>query len=244
MVELLAANGFNTTEEALRDIPGFCAARRYANSLEKTYLDNMMRKHQEYSQMMINPGPHYALGVQNYATWTSPIRKYGDMINHRLIKSVICENEHPRMPDEDTLMVMNQARRTNRMAERSVRDWLYADYLYPDMENRTVFDAEVFDVVRGGLRVILIANGAFIFVPGSFIISKRDVVDFDTVNGQVTYMGKVAFRLGDPIKVRIVSIEKITRSIVGAPAELPLGMPVPDADKVMENRREKQNQRR
>ncbi|WP_281503516.1 exoribonuclease II [Anaerobiospirillum sp. NML120449] len=244
VVELLAANGFNTTEEALRDIPGFSAARRYANSLEKTYLDNMMRKHQEYSQMMINPGPHYALGVQNYATWTSPIRKYGDMINHRLIKSVICENEHPRMPDEDTLMVMNQARRTNRMAERSVRDWLYADYLYPDMENRTVFDAEVFDVVRGGLRVILMANGAFIFVPGSFIISKRDVVDFDTVNGQVTYMGEVAFRLGDPIKVRIVSIEKITRSIVGAPAELPLGMPVPDADKVMENRREKQNQRR
>lgn len=240
VVELLANNGFSTCAENLATIPGFCAARRYANSLAETYLDNMMRKHQEYSQMMINPGPHYALGVENYATWTSPIRKYGDMINHRLIKSVICDQEHPTMPDENTLTVMNLARRTNRMAERSVRDWLYADYLNPDIEKKTVFTGEVFDVVRGGLRVSLLENGAFIFIPMSLFCATRDDIEFDNAKGMITYKGEVAFKLGDAIKVRIVNIDKINRSIVGAPVELPLEMPLPNVEELLASRREGQ----
>lgn len=244
VVELLANNGFTTTEEQLKTISGFCAARRYANSLPDTYLDNMMRKHQEYSQMMINPGPHYALGVENYATWTSPIRKYGDMINHRLIKSVICDQEHPRMPDENTLMVMNLARRTNRMAERSVRDWLYADYLSPDIEKKTEFSGEVFDIVRGGIRVCLIDNGAFIFIPMSLFCANRDDVDFDNNLGVIRFKGEVALKLGDAIKVRIVNIDKINRSIVGAPVALPLGMELANVDELLASRQQQQQQRR
>lgn len=236
VVELLANNGFTTTSQDLSTIPGFCAARRYANSLQETYLDNMMRKHQEYSQMMVSPGPHYALGVENYATWTSPIRKYGDMINHRLIKSVICDQEHPTMPDENTLTVMNLARRTNRMAERSVRDWLYADYLNPDIEKKTVFTGEVFDVVRGGLRVSLLENGAFIFIPMSLFCATRDDVEFDNAKGKITYKGADAFKLGDAIKVRIVNIDKLNRSIVGAPVELPLDMPLPNVEELLASR--------
>lgn len=238
VVELLGNFNFTTTEEQLETIEGFCAARRYANGLEKTYLDNMLRKHQEYSQMMINPAPHYALGVENYATWTSPIRKYGDMINHRLIKSIICDQEHPRMPDESTLTVMNLARRTNRMAERSVRDWLYADYLAPDVEKKTVFEAELFDVVRGGIRVCLIENGAFIFVPMSLFSSDRDNIEFNNAEGRIYFDGEEIFCIGDPIKVRIVNIDKTNRSIVGAPVELPECVPPVNVEEVMAKRRE------
>ncbi len=39
--------------------------------------------------MSAEPGAHYGLGLDAYATWTSPIRKYGDMVNHRLLKAVI-----------------------------------------------------------------------------------------------------------------------------------------------------------
>lgn len=242
VVELLGKYNFTTTSDQLKTIPGFCAARRFANSLEKTYLDNMMRKHQEYSQMMINPGPHYALGVENYATWTSPIRKYGDMINHRLIKSCICDQEHPRMPDETTLQIMNTARRTNRMAERAVRDWLYADYLSDDVEKKTVFTGEVFDVVRGGLRVTLQENGAFIFIPMSLFTAERDDIDFNGQDGRVTYKGEDVVCLGDQIKVRLVNIDKVNRNIVGTPVELPLGLALPNIEELMAKRREQQQQ--
>lgn len=236
VVELLAGNGFNTTQEELKTISGFCAARRFANHFESSYLDNMLRKFQEFSQMTISPAPHYALGVEAYATWTSPIRKYGDMINHRLIKSVICDQEHPRMPDEILLTSMNVARRTNRMAERSVRDWLYADYLFPDIEKKTVFTAELFDVVRGGIRVCLQENGAFIFVPMSLFSSQREGLEFDNSKGRIFYKGEVVYSLGDTLKVRIVDINKETRSIVGAPIELPLGLPIVNAEEMLARR--------
>ena len=242
-VELLNANGYKCTAEELETIPGFCAARRYANTLPKSYLDNMMRKYQEYSQMTISPGPHFALGVDNYATWTSPIRKYGDMINHRLIKAVICEQEHPRMPNEETLLVMNTARRTNRMAERSVREWLYADYLSPEVEKKTVFTGEVFDVVRGGLRVCVVENGAFIFIPMSFFSTSRDDVEFDMDSGRVFYKGEKVLELGDTFKVRLVSVDKINRSIVGAPVELPVAIPLPNVEELMAKRAQQQSRR-
>ncbi len=236
VIELLGENGFKTTAEELKTIAGFCAARRYANSLESSYLDNMLRKYQEFSQMMISPAPHYALGVNTYATWTSPIRKYGDMINHRLIKSVICEQEHPRMPDETLLTSMNLARRTNRMAERSVRDWLYADYLFPEIEKKTIFTAELFDVVRGGIRVSLQENGAFIFVPMSLFSAQRDGLEFDNSKGRIFYNGEVVYSLGDTLKVRIVDINKDTRSIVGSPVELPLGLPLVNVEEMLAKR--------
>lgn len=242
-VELLSENGLKTNTAELQTIAGFCAARRYANSLPSTYLDNMLRKYQEYSQMTISPGPHYALGVNNYATWTSPIRKYGDMINHRLIKSLICDKNHPRMPNEETLTTMNIARRTNRAAERSVRDWLYSDYLMPDLENKTVFNGELFDIVRGGVRVSLVENGASIFIPISLFSGERDNIDFNMNEGKIFFNKEPIFKLGDTIKVRIVNIDKINRSIVGTPAELPEGVRYPNIEEMLQKRREQQNRR-
>lgn len=244
VVELLHQNGFDTTSEQLKTIEGFCAARRFANGLTSTYLDNMLRRYQEYSQMTINPAPHYALGVENYATWTSPIRKYGDMINHRLIKFVICEQEHPTMPDETLLTIMNQARRTNRLAERLVREWLYVDYLADDVTKATVFNAEVFDIVRGGLRVSLLDNGAFVFIPISLFSSEKDNLEFSMTTGQILYKGEPILRLGDAIKVRLVSIDKENRSIVGTPVELPADLPLPNIEEVMQKRLSQQNQNR
>lgn len=238
VVELLGKFDYTTSSEELQTIEGFCAARRFVNSQPSSYLDNVLRKFQEFSVMTINPGPHYALGVDNYATWTSPIRKYGDMINHRLLKSVLCEQEHPRMPDETVLTIMNNARRTNRIAERSVREWLYADYLSDDVNKKTVFTAEIFDVVRGGLRLVLQENGAFIFIPMSLFSAARDDVDFDINLGQVFYKREVVLRLGDTLKVRLVQVDKNNRSIVGTPIELPKDIPLPNIEETLQRRRE------
>ncbi len=73
-------------------------------------------------------GPHFGLGLEAYATRTSPIRKYGDMINHRLLKAIIKGETIARPRDEATVQ-MAERRRLNRMAERDVADWLYARFL-------------------------------------------------------------------------------------------------------------------
>ena len=223
ILSLLESEGFKGADaQNLNDMQEFSSIRRYANEMESGYLDARIRKLQEYSQISITPAPHFALGVNNYATWTSPIRKYGDMVNHRLLKALILHSEHPTLPDDATLQTMNQARRINRMAERDVKDWLYVDYLEGDIAKKTEFTGEIFDVVRGGLRVSLKENGAMIFIPVSLIADIKSDVDFDGQNGIVFVSGKPAWRLSDEIKVRILAVNKETRSIVGAPT---VGLP-------------------
>lgn len=218
------------TEEGLSTIEGYNAIRRFAVAQDSAYMDCRIRKLQEYSQISITPGPHFALGVENYATWTSPIRKYGDMVNHRLLKSLLTSAQHPKLPDEETLSQMNLARRVNRMAERDVRDWLYVDYLEPEIAKKTVFDGEVFDISRGGLMVTLNANGAMLFVPFSFMSPDRDSMTLDADEGVALVDGKVVLKLGDPIKVRIIEIDHENRSVTGAPTQSIGGvmLPVPE----------------
>lgn len=243
ILELLENEGYTgATAESIATLEGFSAVRRYAAGLESSYLDNRMRRLQEYSQISIVPGAHFALGVENYATWTSPIRKYGDMVNHRLLKALV---RHPevagapsgvKLPDENTLATMNLARRTNRMAERDVRDWLYVDYLEPEIAKKTVFNGEVFDVVRGGLRVMLTENGAMLFVPLSLISADKTAAEASNATGELLVNGQCALRLGDPLKVRVVEVNKTTRSLVGAPAESVGGLILPDPEKQLRER--------
>ncbi len=238
VLDLLREEGFEgATAESIATMEGFCAVRRYASSQESTYLDNRIRKLQEYSQISITPAPHFALGLQNYATWTSPIRKYGDMVNHRLLKAMILQTSSPRLPDSNTLQQMNAARRINRMAERDVRDWLYVDYLKPDIEKKTVFTAEIFDVVRGGLRAALQENGAMIFIPSSFVSEDKTAMEFSAITGELLVHGTPALRLGDLLKVRIFEVNKTTRSILGCPAEPVGGLKLPDPHTLNQNRR-------
>lgn len=143
---------------------------------------------------------------------------------------LILHSDHPTLPDDATLQTMNQARRINRMAERDVKDWLYVDYLEGDIVKKTEFTGEIFDIVRGGLRVSLKENGAMIFIPASLIADNKSDVDFDGQNGIIFVGGKPAWRLSDEIKVRILSVNKETRSIVGAPTVGLPGVVLPNPD--------------
>ncbi|MGN1281251.1 MAG: exoribonuclease II [Succinivibrio sp.] len=237
IVELLEKEKCPFDESKLGTIEEYNSIRRFALKNDNDYLDGRIRKLQEYSEISIVPGPHYALGVENYATWTSPIRKYGDMVNHRLIKSLIADKSKPTLPDEVILKEMNEARRTNRMAERDVRDWLYVEFLEKDIRNRTVFSATVFDISRGGLKVFLDENGAMLFIPFSYISENKEDLILQGDTGEAYVKGQLVKRLGDKLSVRVVEINKETRSIIGAPAEPFGGLILPDPGAVKKNAR-------
>uniref|UniRef100_UPI0013D874C9 RNB domain-containing ribonuclease n=1 Tax=Klebsiella pneumoniae TaxID=573 RepID=UPI0013D874C9 len=90
--------------------------------------------------------------LEGYATWTSPIRKYSDMVNHRLIKAVLAQQPCEKL-QSDVLARLQEARRQNRLVERDIADWLYCRYLAPKVAENVEFNAEVQDVMRAGLRV-------------------------------------------------------------------------------------------
>ena len=222
LFELLKKENCPFDETKLDTIEEYNSIRRFAVNNNNDYLDSKIRKLQEFSEISIAPGPHYALGIENYATWTSPIRKYGDMVNHRLLKNIIVNTPHPTLPDTEILKIMNEARRTNRMAERDVKDWLYVEYLEKEIEKKTVFTGDIFDISRGGLKILLQENGAMIFIPFSYISADKESLILDSDNGEIIVNGKTEKRLADTIKVKIAEVNHDTRSIIGALAE-PIG---------------------
>ncbi|KXI21361.1 exoribonuclease II [Photobacterium sanguinicancri] len=207
------------TKEEIETLPGFSALRRWLNEQDTTYLDNRLRKFQAYSEVGNLPAPHYAMGLDVYATWTSPIRKYGDMINHRLLKAIITGNESSQKPDDTVGDEIAAHRRFHRMAERDVSDWLYVRLLSNAVKKETIFTAEIFDINRAGMRVRLLENGAAAFIPGSLIVDNKERIECSGELGVINIDKVREYQLGDNFEVKLAEVRTATRQLVARPVQ-------------------------
>ncbi|HCC1065040.1 TPA: exoribonuclease II, partial [Salmonella enterica subsp. enterica serovar Paratyphi C] len=217
LAALLKTHGLHVDAEEVLTLEGFCKLRRELDAQPSGFLDSRIRRFQSFAEISTEPGPHFGLGLEAYATWTSPIRKYGDMINHRLLKAVI-KGEAIARPQEDITQQMAERRRLNRMAERDVGDWLYARFLNDKAGTNTRFAAEIIDVSRGGMRVRLVDNGAIAFIPAPFLHAVRDALVCSQENGTVQIKGETVYKVTDVIDVTIAEVRMETRSIIARPA--------------------------
>lgn len=217
LAALLKTHGLHIDAEEVLTLEGFCKLRRELDAQSSGFLDSRIRRFQSFAEISTEPGPHFGLGLEAYATWTSPIRKYGDMINHRLLKAVI-KGETIARPQEDITQQMAERRRLNRMAERDVGDWLYARFLNDKAGTDTRFAAEIIDVSRGGMRVRLVDNGAAAFIPAPFLHAVRDELVCSQENGTVQIKGETVYKVTDVIDVTIAEVRMETRSIIARPA--------------------------
>ncbi|SHM38749.1 exoribonuclease II [Vreelandella subglaciescola] len=215
--EFLATQDINVDAEALLELPRYKELKRELEDRDDAWLDVRLRRFQGFTRMSALPGPHFGLGLAAYATWTSPIRKYGDMVNHRLIKHVLKGEQTPPEASEALTDQLTERRRLNRMAERDVKDWLYVRYLTPAAESQKAFDADVIAVNRGGMRVRLSENGATAFVPAPLMHSDRSKVVIDDKEGRIQIEGEERFKLGDAVRVDLVEAREETRSLVARP---------------------------
>ncbi|CAI8846060.1 exoribonuclease II [Kosakonia quasisacchari] len=216
LAAMLKTHGMHVDAEEVLTLEGFCKLRRELDAQPSGFLDSRIRRFQSFAEIRVEPGPHFGLGLEAYATWTSPIRKYGDMINHRLLKAII-KGETPKRPQDDATVQMSERRRLNRMAERDVGDWLYARFLQNKAGTDIRFAAEIIDVSRGGMRVRLVDNGAVAFIPAPFIHAVRDELVCSQENGTVQIKGETVFKVTDVIDVTIAEVRMETRSVIARP---------------------------
>ncbi|EOX1295394.1 exoribonuclease II [Vibrio cholerae] len=221
VVELMAVNGApNADAETLATVEGFAALRRWLATQETSYLDNRIRKYQSYSEIGNQPLPHFAMGLDVYATWTSPIRKYGDMINHRLLKAHILGKAPVQTPDETVGEELALHRKHHKIAERNVADWLYARTLADEPAKETRFQAEIFDINRPGMRVRLLENGAMAFIPGALILDNKERIECNGEDGTVLIDKEVVYKLGDVLEIVLTEVNQENRSLVGKPTQV------------------------
>ncbi|ELV8689287.1 exoribonuclease II [Vibrio vulnificus] len=227
VVELVNPDGtLEFTAESIATREGFAALRRWLSKQETTYLDNRIRKFQTYSEVSNQPLPHYAMGLDIYATWTSPIRKYGDMINHRMLKALILNKEPVQKPDDSVGEELALHRKHHKIAERNVADWLYARTLADAPANQTLFTGEIFDINRAGMRIRLLENGAAAFIPGSLIIDNKERIECNGDLGTVSIDKEVVYKLGDVLEVVLADVNQENRSLVAKPTQVFAELPV------------------
>lgn len=217
LMALLKKHNIEFDSENLFSMPVFCQIKRQIDQLPTDYLDIRIRKFFSYVDISITPQPHFGLGLSAYATWTSPIRKYGDMINHRIIKAIINKKGMDNRPTAATIQQMNERRRLNRIAEREVSDWLYSRYLADKFDENEIYTAYIFDIGRGGIRAKLLENGANVFIPLPFIHCVREELLCNAESGQIFIKGEMVYQLGDSLPVKLAEIRKETRSIIARP---------------------------
>ena len=229
VVELVNPQGdLPFTAESITTLEGFAALRRWLGTQETTYLDNRIRKFQTYSEIGNQPLPHFAMGLDIYATWTSPIRKYGDMINHRMLKAHVLGKAPVQQPDETVGEELALHRKHHKIAERNVADWLYARTLAEEPAKETKFSAEIFDISRAGMRIRLLENGAAAFVPGKLIVANKERIQLDGDNGTIAIDKELIYRLGDTLEVVLTEVNQENRSLVAKPTQVFAEPPKPE----------------
>ncbi|OOF39771.1 exoribonuclease II [Rodentibacter mrazii] len=201
--------------ENLSTLNGYCQMRHDIEPIESDYLELRLRRYLTFAEFKAELAPHFGLGLEGYATWTSPIRKYSDMVNHRLIKAVLTQQAYEK-PQEEVLARLQEARRQNRLVERDIADWLYCRYLVDKVAENAEFDAEVQDVMRGGLRVQLLENGASMFVPASTLHNNKEEMQVNADELALYIKGERAYKIGDVLRVKLTEVKEATRSIVGS----------------------------
>jgi ribonuclease R len=149
---------------------------------------------------------HFGLNLDRYAHFTSPIRRYADLIVHRaLVRALgfgpdgLTDAEMGEL--EETARTISDTERRAMAAERETADRLIAAYLADRIGAR--FHARVSGLVRTGLFVRLIETGADGFVPASSIGHEYFYHD-EVRQALVGEDSGLAYRLGDPVEVRLV----------------------------------------
>ena len=223
LAALLKTHGLHVDAEEVLTLDGFCKLRRELDAQPTGFLDSRIRRFQSFAEISTEPVLTLA-SVWSIRHLTSPIRKYGDMINHRLLKAVI-KGETATRPQDEITVQMAERRRLNRMAERDVGDWLYARFLKDKAGTDTRFAAEIVDISRGGMRVRLVDNGAIAFIPAPFLHAVRDELVCSQENGTVQIKGETAYKVTDVIDVTIAEVRMETRSIIARPSRNLLSRP-------------------
>ncbi len=147
---------------------------------------------------------HYGLAKKTYTHFTSPIRRYPDLIVHRILKSVLSGTE----PDTAGLAVagpdVSEKERNAEAAEAALIEWRILRFLRDRLGEE--FDGTVVEVTKSGLLVELDEY----FVAG--------LLPFESLEGQSGSRGRRAgrralkkrrFDLGDRVRVILVSCDPV-----------------------------------
>jgi len=156
---------------------------------------------------------HAGLGSDAYTHFTSPIRRYPDLVVHRALLAALGEGEEPpRLREAREAAAQSSAReRDSARIERDADDVCAAHLLEQELGERgldAVFEGEISGVIRAGAFVAFAGELGDVY---EGMLPVRRLPDrYELDRAEVALVGRGAgrtLRLGDPLKVRVSGVD-------------------------------------
>ncbi len=164
---------------------------------------------------------HFGLAFPAYTHFTSPIRRYPDLVVHRAIKHLLAGGEAENFDySQPQLQALGEhCSSTERRADEATRDavdWLKCEYMLDKVGEE--YSGIITSVTSFGIFVEL----EEIYVEGLVHVTalENDYYHFDPVHHRLTgERGGSSFRLGDPIRVKLAAVNLDERKIDFVPLD-------------------------
>ena len=174
--------------------------------------ETVLRSQSQADYRITNPG-HFGLALRRYAHFTSPIRRYSDLMVHRSIINLIGAEEI-KMPDlevaAETCTQISETERRAASAERRTID-RYATKLV-EREAGSIVEGKVNTITNFGAFIEIGDTGAEGLLP----LGKMPHDFFDVDVAAATIKGRktgITIKTGDVIEVMVVEIQPLKASI-------------------------------
>lgn len=158
---------------------------------------------------------HYGLAFPYYTHFTSPIRRYPDMMVHRLVSRYLLQSKtlcrHEREELEEACVHCSECELAAQMAERDSIKEMHARWINNHLGEE--FDAIISGVTEFGLFVQLTETMTEGLVPIR-TIEKNDYMQFDEENYcLIAARSGKTYTLSDPVRVKVTKVD-IERKLI------------------------------
>jgi ribonuclease R len=177
-------------------------------ALKIGFLRSLMR-----ARYAVEPLGHYGLAKKKYAHFTSPIRRYADLVVHRALFQPpglrVAERPLPEVAQH-----ISETERNSDDAERDSRDVKMFAFLNAQLKSAhpARYTALVTDVRNFGFFVDVTGLGMSGLVPLSGL--SDDFYQFDATRGQLLgRRTRRVFKLGDKVEVQVAKVDTFKRQV-------------------------------
>ncbi len=190
--------------------------RMVADAPEAPMINEVMLRSQSQAAYSPDNIGHFGLALTRYAHFTSPIRRYADLLVHRALIAGLRLGTDGLQPAEvaafpDTAEHITGTERRAQLAERDAVDRYLAAFMAEKVGER--FEGRISGVTRFGLFVTISDSGASGIVPISSL--PDDFWQHD--EGEQTLTGRrtrLVFKLAQDVEVRLKEATPVTGGLV------------------------------